>query len=362
MAPAARQTLSIEISRTVPAAWEDLLARSPTAGFFHGRCWNELVARHVSGQAPLWLVVHEGSDPVGGLVLTVRRWLGGWRLDSSHEGTPGGPLLVDGLPPVRQREIVSALLAELGRLRALGPGGLREVSLVLTGPAEVQLGPLVRAEPGWQTAPISAAFLPLTGGLAHVERHVFRKNRRNERNRALRRGCVGTVTTDPDVLERYFEIYLAAARRWRIHPAPLGLLRDLLVAEGDAVFLSTVTCDGELLGGHLNFHRGRRVTAWLGATVPEHSDKFPATLLIWTDLVEACRRGAEVLDLGGDAGIASLARFKRMLGAQIEPRAQYTRSSRLLRLARGVRDGLRGSGGRRGRPESASRPERAEQP
>ena len=106
----------------------------------------------------------------------------------------------------------------------------------------------------------------------------------------------------------------------------------LLLRGRGGAFLSWVRCEGRVIGGHFNLHAGATVTAWVGATLPEHNDKFPATLLIWTDIEEACRRGAARLDLGGSGGVAGVARFKELLGAQEETRASWEIAAPAYRL------------------------------
>jgi hypothetical protein len=206
----------------------------------------------------------------------------------------------------------------------------------LTAVQEQRYGSVLQRT-GWRRHEIQAAIMPLAEGLDHVEMHVLKKNRRNERNRSLKRGCRYGVTNDKDFLAEYYPIYRAAAERWGITATPLGLLRDMLIAPGDHTFLTYVTFEDSVIGGHLNFHWGNRVIAWNGATRPEHDDKFPATLLIWADLEEACRRQAEWLDLGGHGGKASLANFKRLLGAEGEIRGHYLLASRLQKIWNSVR-------------------------
>jgi CelD/BcsL family acetyltransferase involved in cellulose biosynthesis len=325
--------LDIAILREPPPDWDDLLERIAAAEFFHTILWTQAVCRHVPGCRPLWLSARLDGRLVGGLAAVQRRHRWGQRLHSHHEGTSGGPLVADELPPAGQEEVFAALLA---RYAGLVRPPVLAATCVLPASAAERFGPLASGW-GWRTTPLRAAWLPLEGGLEHTERYVFKKNRRNERNRALKRGCQAGVTRDPEILAAYYPIYLAAVRRWGAAATPRELLADLLADPADRAFLSYVRHAGEIIGGHVCFHRGGRVTAWNGATLPEHNDKFPATLLIWTDIVEACRRGAVVLDLGGSGGIATLESFKRLLGAREETRLHCLRAPAPLRWLAGWR-------------------------
>jgi len=335
--------VSVNAADSPPAEWDDFLAAHPAASFFHQPLWTELVCRHVQGSEPVWLAARRQGDLVGGLTAVRRRRGLFARLISHHEGTCGGPLVAPGLAPEEQQRVFATILE---RYAALVGGRTVALSVSLDTVQEQRFGRLCSAA-GWQRTEIPTAVLPLSGGIEHVEKHVFKKNRRNERNRSLKKGCQPGVTDDPAILAEYYPIYLESARRWRIEPAPEGLLRDLLVQGRGAAFLTYVRFEGRVIGAHLSLHRGDRVTAWNGATLAEHNDKFPATLLIWTDLEEACRREAAVLDLGGSAGLTKLASFKKLLGAEEEIRGHYLKEARLFHLARRARGLLPARGGER---------------
>jgi hypothetical protein len=191
--------LDVAILREPPPDWDDLLARVMAAEFFHTNLWTATVCRHVPGCRPLWLSARRDGRLAGGLVAVQRQHRWGQRLHSHHEGTSGGPLVADELTSALQDEVFAALLARYAEL--VRPPVLAATCVLPASVAE-RFGPLV-ARTGWQTSPLRAAWLPLEGGLEHTERHVFKKNRRNERNRALKRGCQTGVTRDPEVLAAY---------------------------------------------------------------------------------------------------------------------------------------------------------------
>jgi hypothetical protein len=330
---ATRSSLQISVTDRIPVEWPVLLADSDSADFFHTGLWSRAVAGNLPAWRSVWLLAHQGGQLVGGLSAVSRRRALVVQVESHFEGTTGGPLVRRGLDGANQERIGAALLAALARLGHPWP---TLAGCTLPAGLAGRFGDWARAA-GWSVSPVEAALLPLAGGIEHVEMHVFKKNRRNERNRSLKHGCLADVTTDMDVLSEYYPVYYDLARHWSVTPTPLGLLRDLLCEGQGSVFLSVVRYAGEVIGGHLCVQHRDRVTAWNGATRPQHNDKFPATLLIWTDLQEACRRGATWLDLGGSGGIATLANFKKLLGAQTETRLRLTRAPRLLTWLAGWR-------------------------
>ncbi len=314
----------VVVGETPPPGWLDLVAHAPEATFFHLPVWTEALVRTVPGCAPLWLAATRDDRLVGGMVGVARRRGVLRRLASHFEGTAGGPLVKTALPADQRRDVARALLAAWTRLARRPTVVAAEMILPPASDAAWRAEALAA---GWRRRDLTAAVLPLTGGVAAVEYGVFPKNRRNERNRSRRRGCVAGVATDAAPLDEYYPIYRAAARRWGVTPAPRQLLVELLTRSGGAAFLSWVRWEGRLIGGHLCLHHRDDVTAWLGATASAHNDKFPATLLVWTDIEEACRRQALRLDLGGSGGSASIARFKELLGAHAEVRGHYTVAS-----------------------------------
>jgi len=194
----------------------------------------------------------------------------------------------------------------------------------------------------WQRHDTPAAVIPLDGGLEFVEMNLMQKNKRNERNRALRRNARIEITNDPDRLAAYYPIYEKACERWMLPPAPLSFLQALL-ADANTVqpgmtrtFFTCVLLEDEVIGGHLNLQFKDRVIAWNGVTDPQYSrTHFPATLAVWGDLEESCRRGARLLDLGGSGGVVSLDGFKKHFGALSEIRGHYVLDSVGIKILRG---------------------------
>jgi len=318
-------------------AWERLHAACG-GGVAGVGAWTAALCAHLPRRAGVWATVAEGGEAVGGL-----GWLESARgpfrtLEAHHAGVPCDLLLHPGLDPVRRREVLAILLGAW-TAAARAPRTLA-ATLHAEGPvADDVAAPLAAA--GFRRTVVPVAYFPLTQGLAHVEAHLLKKNRRNERNRSLRRGCATAVTSDPAIVDEFLPIYHAASRRWGASPLPSALLSGLLAGGGGRVYCTTVRREGVLLGAHLCLEAGGTVTAWVGSTVEDAHDVFPATLLVWADLEEACRRGAQRLDLGGHGGQQGVAQFKELLGALTLERAMWRRTTRLAAAARSLGRGRR---------------------
>jgi hypothetical protein len=337
-------SFSLDIAAGAPDDWPTLLSRDPAAEYTQTRHWTESVARHLDEAAALYVTLRHRGELVGGLNAVRRRLsrrilglpVGYTRLQSSFEGTSGGPVVAADLPDrVRDRIFTKLVRAYAGQRHRL----LGTCALVLSPAQEKRFGPVMGRLRGWVRQDTLTAVVSLAGGIDTVDRERLVMNKRNERNRGLRRGAEVFATTDPALFDQYYRIYAGAADHWGIEPVPVSLLQSLLRDEQGRVFFTCVRLKGEVIGGHLNLHFGDKVLAWNGVTDPRYAKThFPATLCFWGDMVEACRRGAAWLDLGGSGQVKSLAGFKKYFGSDLLVRGLYTRDSLSARLLKKNRE------------------------
>ncbi len=329
-----------EQSAALPEDWDDLVLAAEGAEYTHTAHWLASARLHYPGAELVVLSVRREGRLVAGLAAVVRRVGRLRRLDSGLEGTTGGPLLHGDLDMMAQRRLFLDLVR---RFQALRRGPLSALGMALNAGAEEAFGPLLAGERRWRRHDAPTAVVSLAGGIDDVEKNKLVMNKRNERNRGLRRGAEVFATRDPQWLEPYYRLYLQAARHWKVEPVPASFLRALLAGPGDGrgagdVFFTCVKVGRQVIGGHVNLHLGDRVFAWNGVTDPEFArTHFPATLCFWGDMVEACRRGALWLDFGASGVASSLLTFKKYFGATMQQRGYYTSESDVLRLARWLR-------------------------
>jgi len=335
-------TTTVQIETGAPPEWSQLLAACTDIDFFRSELWTRAACRHFPDTTAVWLVARREGRLLGALPAVRRRRRGLSYLASNIDGTSGGPLVAPDASRAERHEIYGLLLR---RYAGLLGGRTVAATVSLNAAQEREFGPVLR-DANWSREAVLGAVVPLAGGIDFVETDVLSNNRRNERNRAVKRGCTAHVTDDPDVLDAYYPIYRDMTLKWGSEATPLGFLKQLL-AEGEGrAFLVYVRYEGEIIGGYVNVHWGDRVIAWNGASKPEHNKRlFPATLVNWQSIVESCRRGAAYFDLGGSAGISSLSRFKKLMGAEPEIRGQYSLVSGWYRSLRQCRDLLRRDGG-----------------
>lgn len=333
----------VALSGTVPEGWDVLVGDDPSADFFHTPNWTVAICTHLPHLEPVWLTINEGGKLAAGLVAVRCRStfrLGPLpvcidRLESSHQGTSGGPLISNRLSIARQARLFSQLVTAYRELRG---SGLADCHLSLNPQHEVRFGGLMQTAAGWRQRPLNSAILDLSGGAEEVATRRMAKSKRNERNRALRRGAEVFATNEESLLDAYYPLYESACRHWGKPALPLELLAELLNDSQGRVFMTCVRLAGQVIGGHINCHHGQGVVAWNGVTDPAFANThFPATLAIWGDIEESCRRGANWLDLGSSGGIGSLTNFKKLCGAKDRMRGWYVHETPLIRGAHWVK-------------------------
>lgn len=330
--------LSITLHANLPTCWDDLVASSVEADFFHTSAWTPLAARCHGHLRPFWFTASLGDQVVGGLAGL--KWsskipvLGQLhRLESSLEGVSGGPVLKAGLSAEDQKNVFQYLV---WALQKAGDKGLARCSISLNTAQEKQHGALLKKMAGWDRRSVPGAVINIQSGLDEFEMTRMKKNKRNERNRGLKRGVEAFVTNEVKWIQEYYPIYQAASETWGISPVPLDFLKGLLELGPEQSFFTCVVYEGKVIGGHLNLVHRDRVMAWNGVTDPAFArDYFPATIAVWQDATEACRRQAGYLDLGASGEVVSLEGFKKNFGAEMEERGFYVlETSGLKRLSR----------------------------
>ncbi len=341
-----QNALQVKRDDAPPLDWDLLLEAGGHADYFHTAHWTVCARDHHPGLDAFWLTARLDDKLVGGLA-GVRRSKPVMRWESNLEGTSGGPLIDASLSEIQRTFVFQALMEAYMGLRGTGLG---TTCVSLNHPQVELFGPLMRDSSWqWESQEIPAAVIPLAGGLEFIEMNLMKRNKRNERNRGLRRGARVEITNDPNVLADYYSIYEQASHRWNIPATPLSFLQALLADEGlvqpgiSRTFFTCILLEDKVIGGHLNLQFRDRVIAWNGVTDPQFAKThFPATLAVWGDLVESCRRNASLLDLGGSGGVVSLEGFKKNFGATNEMRGHYVLDSRGMKLLRGGKKLLEG--------------------
>jgi len=299
----------VRVQPDPPAGWDALLVEDPTSSPSQRAGVAEAFAAVLPGYGVEYLAAEDVNGLAGGAVMCVSRLAGMEWLHALPMSLPGAPVA----RPSR-RDDVDAAVAEVLAERAGAP---RTVG-----------GEWVCYRPG---APIAAAHLERLAGETRLHRAAVidlrtgspmrwqrDKRERYELRRAARAGL--RYTEDPAALEPCYTLHLAQANQWPGHrPLPLALLKRLLADPGPGRLplarLFVVHGPRRLLGGLLVLDHVHETLAWWSGAHREARDiaAFRA-LVIWV-IEWAAAAGRARFNLGGSAGLAGVASFKRSLGA-----------------------------------------------
>jgi hypothetical protein len=326
-----------------PAGWDELVAADPASSPSHRSGLAEAFAAVRPGQTVEYLVAEDAIGLAGGVVLCASRVVGVEWLHALPMTLPGAPVARPSC-----RDAVDAALAEAFAARA-GAASLAGGEWVCYRPGAPVAEAHLERLPG-ETRRHRAAVIDIRGGGAR--RWESDKRERYELRRAARAGV--RYAEDPDALEACYALHLAQSRRWLGHrPLPLALLRRLLADPGRGRRpLARLFCahgPRRLLGGLLVLDHEHETLAWWSGAHPEARGVAAfRSLVVWA-IEWAAAAGRERFNLGGSAGLAGVASFKRALGAaEIEypvrwlaPARTGSRARLVAALQRRVRRGRR---------------------
>lgn len=142
---------------------------------------------------------------------------------------------------------------------------------------------------------------------------------RNQIRKAHRRGVsIRSAAGEADV-RAYYELHarLVRQKNWRGYQYPVELFLELSRLE-NSMRLLVAECEGRIVSGAIFFRDGCSVLYWHGASDRAYSHLFASRPVFDEAIRWACETGAEFLNFGGSAGIASLEQFKSCWGARPE--------------------------------------------
>lgn len=141
----------------------------------------------------------------------------------------------------------------------------------------------------------------------------------------------------------FYRLHTLTRRRLGVPVQPrrfFDLLRDRLIAAGHG-FVVTASLDGEALAAGVYLVNGGTIVAKYQASDPDRRDTGASHLMHWQVMVNACRQGYRLYDLGRtDHGADGLRTFKTRMGAVESPLVYTHIGDRALKES-GLRIGSR---------------------
>src|SRR5262245_46029182 len=299
MAPTARW------AEAAPAAWAELCREDLNASPAHLPALARGIADTLPGHRAEYLLIEEVEALIGGAAVMLERRLGLEWMHAMPFTLPGAPLARAGRHDEVDRLVAAALDARARDLSLVGG------EWVLYRP----LGPDVSGFdrlPG-ETLVATTTVVDLQGGMEAALRRVDRRTRESLVH-GSQRGL--HCAEEPEALDETYALYRSQSRHWPGHRLmPYALLRQLLLGN-PAGRLFTVRDTRGMLSGALTLVGAHEWMVWWSGSHPDARMRHAFASLLWHIGTRAAEAGAQRFNLGGSAGIETLASFKRALGAR----------------------------------------------
>jgi len=149
-----------------------------------------------------------------------------------------------------------------------------------------------------------------------------KKNHRNARNKAQKRGVRVTRESSAEAVAIYYRLHSLTRRRLGVPVQPrrfFDLIAERLVLAGHG-FVAIATLDDEVVASGLYLAYNGTMVAKYGASDPARQDTGAGYLIDWEVMAAACREGYHTLDFGRtDAEAEGLRLYKAGWGSTESP-------------------------------------------
>jgi hypothetical protein len=298
------------------------VAADPCATAAHRWRLCAVLAQTLPAMEARFLAVEREGGLAGGAAVVIERRAGFHWIHALPFLLPGAALAAEGARGEVDGAVARGLGALQRELRAVGG----EWSLYRPGEPPPAPG-AIEAVSG-ETRTEETAVVDLADGLEAAWGRMERKTRQAIRGAH----AAGLVFAEaPEALPEAYALYVRQARAWRGHrPRPVELSRRLLATPGTAGDAGGVAASGGaaplarlftvrdargLLSAVLALDHPRELMPWWSGTHPDARGREAAVLLLASVVEWAARAGRARVNLGGSAGLAGVAAFKRALGA-----------------------------------------------
>ncbi len=312
--------------------WTTAYEQSSDATFFQGPTWLNLFAKHSEVAARARCVRFEWQDGRVALLPFLHtspplaQLRGG--VYCSAADTYGGLLASEPLPLENVVQVWRWLLSQAAQARVrpnpFSPSQVAALLAALPGRAY-----------GVSYCPDVTHALPLSS-LAGPISSRFHDSHRRATKRARRAGVKCFASRSASALERYWELYTKARKRWGTSAGShysLALLQDLAQAPGATLWLAEH--NGHTIAGALLLASRTHVAYWHGATDHEAYQYRPLHFLLESAIESARAAGHRYFDFNPSGGHMGVRRFKAGFGADIVSSPMAVVAAPARRLLRG---------------------------
>jgi hypothetical protein len=282
--------------------WAGFVQRQPQASAFHSTGWLKALRRTYGYEPIVYTTSRPAADLANAVVLCrVNSWLTGKRMVSLPFADHCEPLVER---PEDRDAIFQALLEsfESGRWKRIEMRPRSSDSLTAPG------------------LRVSGSYFQHTLDLRPSPQELFRAFHKDCIQRKIRRAGREALSYEegrsPELLDKFYSLFLTTRRRHRLPPQPIDWFRNLIACMGDRLTISVASQEGRPLGSIMTLRHGDALLYKYGASDARFHHLGTMPFLFWMMIQKGKENGIREVDLGrsnrDDTGLAT---FKERLGA-----------------------------------------------
>lgn len=313
--------IRVELSKTCPAGYGDLLSRAVFDSVYDTPEWMAVLAKSFPYYRPHYLSAYRGSTLSAVMpVVDVTRF--GVHKVLSLPLSYGGPIF-----QAHDPEVAQALFEAFARKLDF-VASYKRVFLPFASPLEADADVLLRH--GFTRSRFDRSVVDLSSGdTDFLWRHGVDKKERNAVRKAEKNG-VSVHPLGPDEFDAVWDLVTRTAKRLGVAPDRREFLENVfrdLSPKGRCAWFGAFH-DGTLLAVTSFFYYRKSAVYFVNASDPASWRLAPNSLLLWHALQEAVHRGCTFADLGtATQDYPGLRKFKQSFGGKPAPCLSFYKSS-----------------------------------
>lgn len=273
--------------------WDRMLYSCPYSTAFQTMGWRNAIVASFKQMSPLYYLIRQGKEIIGGLPMFIFRPMPGVRmLHSMPWNLLGGLQLVDG-KEVGLGPLVEEIEATLNQV-VWGQGVFETVYVFDSDHIDLYERKLVELK--YKKLGTQFTHLLKTNQNYEILWNAYNKRVRGAVRKAAKKSVIVSDAQTDDELKSFYQIYLATQERLNGIPKPFILLCELVKTGLGRI--SVAKKDGQIIAGLLYLLFNRTVTLWCAGSLPEFWNLRPNNAIFDHIIRQACQGGYDYVDFG----------------------------------------------------------------
>lgn len=272
--------------------WDSIIKQCSNATVFQSIEWCDALANAFKQLAPVYLLIKQNENVIGGLpafvfqpIPTIRMW------HSMPWNLFGGPQIIDSAQ-VNPKEIISTIETYIET--ASIEKGWCELNWTLSPTDSTKYGDCL-TEYGYERTEWFTHLLKTDTDI-DILWNAYNKRVRGAVRKAQKSGVEVSNTESDEDLSTFYDMYLMTVKRLGGTPKPRSLMKMLL--ESGIAKLAIAKYQESIIAGLLYLYYNQTVTLWCEASLPDYLQYRPNNAIFHHIITLACEHGYEWVDFG----------------------------------------------------------------